>query len=73
MEDVDCDNGVEIKIFVGCKVDINWAMKTLKLTQPVILHSFTDEFKIKDEQQPSTPGIPAKALQLGNQPAAKGQ
>jgi hypothetical protein len=48
-------------------------MKTLKLTQPVLLQSFTDEFKINDEQQPSTPGMPTKALQLGIQPAVQGQ
>jgi hypothetical protein len=57
---------------VGCKVDIEWGMETLK-QQPGLLQSFTDEFKINDEQQPSTPGIPAKALQLGNQPAVQGQ
>jgi hypothetical protein len=73
MELVECDDGGEIKEFVGCKIDINRALKTLKLTQPVLLQSFTDEFKINEDQQPSNPGIPTKALQLGIQPAVQGQ
>jgi hypothetical protein len=72
MNAVECDDGGEIKEFVGCKVDINRAKKTLKLTQPVLLQSFTDEFQVNDNQQPLTPGIPTKALQIGTEPAVHG-
>jgi hypothetical protein len=41
MQQVDCDDGGEIKEFEGCRVDINWALKTLKLTQPVLLQQRT--------------------------------
>jgi hypothetical protein len=71
MEKVECDDNGEAEEFVGCMIEYNRAEKWLRLTQPVLLQSFTDEFQISDEQHPMTPGIPAKALQSGTQPAVQ--
>jgi hypothetical protein len=69
MSMVDCDDGGEAKEFVGCKIEYNRAEKWLKLTQPVLLQSFADEFQINENKCPLTPGVPLKTLQLGNKPA----
>jgi hypothetical protein len=67
MSQVDCEDGGELKEFVGCKIDHDRSQRALKFTQPVLLQSFTDEFLIAQEKDaPTTPGIPLKTLQLGN-------
>jgi hypothetical protein len=69
MSKMDCDDGGEVKEFVGCKIEYNRAEKWLKLTQPVLIQSYADEFQINEEKCPLTPGIPIKTMQLGNKPA----
>jgi hypothetical protein len=73
MEMVECDDGGQAEEFVGCKIEYNRAEKWLRLTQPVLLQSFKDEFQLIEDQQPLTPGIPTKALQTGSLPAVQGQ
>jgi hypothetical protein len=50
------DEQGEMKEYVGCKVERNHEEGWMKLTQPVMIQSFTDEFKLPDE----APVIPAK-------------
>jgi hypothetical protein len=71
MEMVECDDA-QAEEFVGYKIEYNRAEKWLRLTQPVLLQSFADEFQINDEQHPLTPGIPTKALQIGSLPVVQG-
>jgi hypothetical protein len=67
MSHVDCEDGGEMKEFVGCTIDYDRRKRALKITQPVLLQSLIDEFSIsKDKDTPTTPGIPLKTLQLGN-------
>jgi hypothetical protein len=42
----DCDDVGELIEFVGVKIVIDRANRTAKLTQPVLLQSFGDEFEI---------------------------
>jgi glycerophosphoryl diester phosphodiesterase len=70
MTNMECDDGGEIAEFVGRKIDQNKVERTLRVTQPVLLQSFHDEFdKNIGDESPKTPGVPLKALQLGNEPA----
>jgi hypothetical protein len=73
MSQVECDDGGEVDEFVGCKIDHNKELHKLKLTQPVLLQSFADEFQMTGGQHnPGTPGIPAKTLQRGQEPSVDG-
>ena len=57
-----CDNGGPLKEYIGCKIEYvpedNW----MKLTQPVLLQSFEDEFDIKNAKFSSTPAAPNSML-----------
>ena len=55
----DCDDLGEMKEYVGCKVERNWKEQWIKLTQPVLLQSFMDEFPL-DTHRPN-PRTPAEA------------
>jgi hypothetical protein len=74
MSHVDCEDGGEMKEFVGCKIDHDRSKRALKYTQPVLLESLIDEFSIaKEKDAPTTPGIPLKTLQLGNATQVTGE
>ena len=63
----DCDDIGELKEYVGCKVEYNKIKKTLKMTQPVMVQSFIDEFGVKtDGMKPRTPAIPGEVLMPGD-------
>ena len=59
---VKCDDTGELKEYVGCKVDYDRDKRTIKLTQPVLLQSFEDEFKLP-QASPKTPAAPQTMLQ----------
>ena len=46
MEQVECDDTGEIQEYVGCKVQFDDVNCTIKLTQPVLIQSFNDEFTL---------------------------
>ena len=46
----DCDDVGEVKEYVGCKIVMNKEEGTMKLVQPVMLQSFTDEFDVSINQ-----------------------
>jgi hypothetical protein len=63
MERFDCDEIGELTEYIGCKIDRGEGY--MKLTQPVLLQSFQDEFDIPEGKVPSTPAIPGEILRSG--------
>jgi len=53
-----CDDVGMLKDYIGCKVDISREERSLKLTEPVLVQSLTDEFE--DIAQGKTILVPAK-------------
>jgi hypothetical protein len=47
--------------YIGCKIDINKNESTLQITQPVLLQSFVDEFKLP-KSNPVTPAAAGETL-----------
>ena len=56
----ECDDVGEFEEYVGCQV-IRENNK-LKLTQPVLIQSFADEFEIEEKISAETPGAPGAVL-----------
>jgi hypothetical protein len=52
----DCDDTGEMKEYVGNKV--KRLESAVKLTQPVLLQSFTDEFDLQEDHKVKNPAIP---------------
>jgi hypothetical protein len=61
----ECDEVGELKEYVGCKIDYKPSDGTLKITQPVLIQSFTDEFKLPSGDFPNTPAVPGEVLHRG--------
>jgi hypothetical protein len=59
----DCEKVGKLKEYIGCKVDINMTKQWMKLTQLVLLQSFTDKFEQHEGECPKTPAIPCDVLQ----------
>ena len=57
----DCDDIGELNEYVGCKIERT--EDSFKLTQPVLLQSYQDEFKIPNSETPRTPAAPKEVLQ----------
>ena len=57
-----CDDLGAMLEYVGCKIDIDWSVPSCKLTQPVLIQSFVDEFEAT-VQGHTTPAIPGSTLQ----------
>jgi hypothetical protein len=47
MQRLECDDVGNIEEFLGNKIEIDSVLKTAKFTQPVLLQSLKDEFKLK--------------------------
>ena len=45
----DCNNSGKLNEYVGCKIEHNQEEGWLKLTQPMLLQSFEDEFRVTKE------------------------
>jgi len=57
----DCDDEVgELTEFVGCKLDRSDGV--LRITQPVLVQSFVDEFELPEGPAPVTPAEPGSVL-----------
>ena len=69
----DCDDGGELIEYVGCKIEHDREARVLKITQPVLLQSLSDEFDTEGSECPNTPGVPLKTLQRGNKSAVTGE
>ena len=46
MDRFDCDEVGELTEYVGCKIERNWKERWIKITQPVLLQSYSDEFEL---------------------------
>ena len=49
----ECDDEGEMKEFVGGKIDIDRKEQSMKITQPVLLRSFKDEFELPKRKTPT--------------------
>jgi hypothetical protein len=63
----DCDDVGELKEYVGYKVDYDQAAGTMKLTQPVMIQSFQDEFELPEGKPSNTPAIPGTLMSRGEE------
>jgi Reverse transcriptase (RNA-dependent DNA polymerase) len=62
MTHFDVDDVGELKEFVGCKIDFDREKGEMKLTQPVLVQSFTDEFELPKGRPPDLPAPPGEIL-----------
>jgi hypothetical protein len=65
MERFDCDEVGELTEYIGCKIDRDEGF--MKLTQPVLLQSFEDEFDLPEIKTPTTPATPGEVLRASNE------
>ena len=61
----ELDKVGQLKEYIGCKVDLNREEGWVKLTQPVLMQSYVDEFDISVSEAPRMPAIPGEVLQKG--------
>lgn len=61
----ECDEGAELVEYVGCKLTRNVEAGWIKLTQPVLLQSFKDEFDIPEQKTRKTPALAGQVLRKG--------
>lgn len=62
----DLDEVGELKEYVGCKIEYNSAEGWMHLTQPVLIQSFEDEFKLPSQVY-TTPAAPNSMLVGGEE------
>jgi hypothetical protein len=68
MAQFDCDEIGNMDEYVGCKVDRDWENNSIRLTQPVMIQSFRDEFPLCLEgRAPNTPAVPGEHLVKGDE------
>ena len=61
----DIDEVGELTEYIGCKVKVNREEGWIRLTQPVLLQSFEDEFEMPGGAYPNTPAAPGSMLLKG--------
>jgi hypothetical protein len=62
----ECDDLGEMHEYVGCKIERNLDERWVKLTQPVMLQSFQDEFELDEHRRnPRTPAEAGDVLEKG--------
>ena len=60
MKRFECDDIGKLNEYVGCKIDINEEERCMKITQPVLLQSYEDEFDLMNKEFKT----PAEAKQV---------
>ena len=58
----DCDVVGNMDEYVGCKIDRDWENRLLKITQPVMIQSFADEFNTDTGRRHRTPAESGQLL-----------
>jgi hypothetical protein len=58
-----CDDAGEMKEYVGCKITIDRTERSARITQPVLIQSLRDEFKLNLAKRHRTPAVPNNTLQ----------
>ena len=61
----ECDDIGEIKEHVGCKINHKPQRGCLKIMQPVLLQSFSNEFCLPEGRSPKLPAPPGEVLTKG--------
>jgi hypothetical protein len=61
-ERFECDDFGELTEYIGCKIEYDREEKHIKVTQPVLIQTFVDGFKIDPKYKPSTPAEPGSVL-----------
>ena len=63
---IDCDDIGPLTDYIGDKIEFNCDERWVRLTQPVLLQSFKDEFTFSEPNKcPKTPAIPGSVLRTG--------
>ena len=62
----DCSDEGEMTDYIGCKIDRDRNDRSLKMTQPVLIQSFTDEFKLPNKT-PNTPMLARHITKRGEE------
>ncbi|KAL7575735.1 hypothetical protein ACA910_003068 [Epithemia clementina (nom. ined.)] len=63
---IDCNDVGPLNEYVGNKIEINQEEGWARITQPVLLRSFTDKFTfVEPNSCPKTPASPGSVLQAG--------
>lgn len=57
-----CDDLGSLEEYLGCKIEYNREDGSMKITQPVLLQSFKDEFDLPEGPVPRTPAAPGSIL-----------
>ena len=65
-QEFECDDVGWMEEYVGCKVNVDREKKVMKITQPVLLQSFVDEFELPDKSY-DTPAEPRQVLDPANE------
>jgi len=63
----ECDDVGVLRECVGCKINYEPERGHLKITQPVLLQSFNDEFNLPDGKASSLPAPPGEVLVKGKE------
>ena len=58
----DSDDIGDLKEYVGCKIEHNVEEGYIRFTQPVMLQSYQDEFKVSKDKERVTPADPGTVL-----------
>ena len=59
----ECDDIGEVKEYLGCKIDRNLEDRQVRLTQPVLLQSYEDEFELPPTgRSTNTPALSGSVL-----------
>ena len=66
MEHFELDQLGELSEYVGCKIQHNREEGWMRLTQPVIVQSFEDEFDLTAHTTTKTPAAPGEVLEEGD-------
>ena len=61
-KEFDCDDLGALEEYVGCKIEYNRNDGWIRFTQPVLVQSFVDEFKIDATSAPKTPAPEGQVL-----------
>jgi hypothetical protein len=58
---------------IGNKVEYDMTRKFMKITQPVLVQSLSDEFQVNLEHSVVTPGVPGQVLTKGQADVGPGE
>ena len=68
MQHFKCDDVGPVKDYIGCKLEVNDNDRSIKMTQPVLVQSLSDEFEdIPQGANPLTPARPGNILTKGDE------